>query len=63
MKDEKQFDINRETGKISALSSVEIEIDSSDYSRIIEQGKFTYSPFDKAFEWQTKTIEVKKKNK
>ena len=50
MKDEKQFDINRETAKISALSSVEIEIDSSDYSRIIEQGKFTYFPFDKAFE-------------
>ena len=50
MKDEKQFDINKETAKISALSSVEIEIDSSDYSRIIEQGKFTYSPFDKAFE-------------
>ena len=30
MRDEKQFDINRETAKISALSSVVIEINSSD---------------------------------
>ena len=54
MKDEKiQYDINREAGKISALSSVKIdkheyltgeEILQSDQSGITERAKFTYSP-------------------
>ena len=66
-KDEKlQYDINRETAKISALSSGKIdkyeyltgeEILPSNQQQIIEQPKFTYSPLGKAFEKQTKTIE------
>ena len=58
--DEKlQYNINRETAKISTLSSGKIdkykyltdeEILPSDQSRIIEQAKFTYSPLAKAFE-------------
>ena len=66
-KDEKlQYDINRETAKISALSSGKIdkyeyltgeEILPSNQQQIIEQAKFTYSPLGKAFEKQTKTIE------
>ena len=60
IKDEKlQHDINREATKISALSSGKIdkyeyltseEILPADQNRIIEQGKFTYSPLGKAFE-------------
>ena len=67
IKDEKlQYDINRETAKISSFSSGKIdtykyltgeEILPSDQSRIIEQAKFTYSPLSKAFEKQRKTIE------
>ena len=67
IKDEKlQYNVNRKTAKISALSSGKIdkykfltgeEILPSDQSRIIEQAKFTYSPLGKAFEKQTKTIE------
>ena len=66
VRDEKlQYDINREAAKISALSSGKIdkyeyltceEILSSNQQQIIEQTKFTYSPFGKAFEKQTKTI-------
>ena len=61
-----QYDINRETAKISALSSGEFdkyeyltgeEILPSNEQQIIEQAKFTYSPFGKAFEKQVKTIE------
>ena len=58
--DEKiQYDNYREAPKISVLSSGKIdkyayltgkEILLSDQSRIIEQAKFTYSSFDKAFE-------------
>ena len=69
IKDEKlQYDINRETAKISALSSGKIdkyeyltgeEILPSNQQQIIEQAKFTYSPLGKAFEKQTKTIEDK----
>ena len=65
-KDEKlQYDFNRETAKISALSSGKIDkyeyltgegILPSDQSRIIEQARFTYSPFGKSFEKQIKTI-------
>ena len=60
-----QYDINREAGKISALSSGKFdkyeyltgeEILASNQQQIIEQAKFTYSPLGKAFEKQTKTI-------
>ena len=67
IRDEKlQNDINRETAKISALSSGKIdkyeylngeEILPSTQQQIVEQVKFTYSPLGKAFEKQTKTIE------
>ena len=67
IKDENlQYDINRETAKISAVSSGKIdkyeyltgeEILPSHQQQIIEQAKFTYSPLGKAFEKQTKTIE------
>ena len=68
-KDERlQFYINREAIKISLLSSG--KIDKYEYltdlkreeilpykkRQIIEQTKFTYSPLEKAFEKQTKTI-------
>ena len=50
IKDEKlQYNINREAAKISALSS--------NQQQIIEQTKFTYSPLEKAFHEQIKTIE------
>ena len=61
-----QFDINREAAKISALSLNKIgkyeyltgeEILPSNQQQIIEQVKFTYSPLEKAFEKQIKTIE------
>ena len=65
--DEKlQYDINREAAKISAVSSGKIdkyeyltgeEILPSTQQQIIEQAKFTYSPLEKPFEKQTKTIE------
>ena len=67
IRDEKlQYDINRETSKISALSSGKIhkyeyltgeDILPSNQQQIIEQAKFTYSPLGKAFEKQIKTIE------
>ena len=73
IKDEKlHYDINREAAKISALSSGKIhkyeyltgeEILPSNQQQIIEQAKFTYSPLEKAFEKQTKTIEDQGKNK
>ena len=73
IKDEKlQYAINRETAKISALSSGKIdkyeyltgkEILPSDQNRIVEQAKFEYSPSGKVFEKQTKTIEEQGKNK
>ena len=61
-----QYDINREAAKISALSSGKIdkyeyltgeEILPSNQQQIIQQAKFTYSPFGKSFEKQIKTIE------
>ena len=65
--DEKlQYDINREAAKISALSPGKIlkyeyltgeDILPSNQQQIIEQTKFTYSPLEKAFEKQIKTIE------
>ena len=61
-----QYDINREAGKISALSSGKIdkyeyltgeEILPSIYQQqIIEQAKFTLSPLGKAFDKQAKEI-------
>ena len=66
-KDEKlQYDINRETAKVSALSSSKIdkyeyltgkEILPSDQSLMIKQTKFTYSPLSKALEKQINSIE------
>ena len=67
IRDEKlQYDINRETVKISALSSGKIhkyeyltgeDILASNQQQIIKQAKITYSPLGKAFEKQIKTIE------
>ena len=67
IKDEKlQYNINREAAKISALSSGKLhkyeyltgeDILPSNQQQIIEQTKFTYSPFGKAFDQQIKTIE------
>ena len=60
---EKQYDINREVGKLSPLSSDKIEkykyltgekILPFDQSRMIEQAKFTYSPLVKALAKQIK---------
>ena len=61
-----QYDINREPAKISSLSSGKIDkyecltdekILPSDQSRIIEQANCTYSPLNKPFKRQMKTIE------
>ena len=67
IRDEKrQYDINREAAKISALSSGKIhkyeyltggDILPSNQQQIIEQTKFSYSLLGKAFEKQVKTIE------
>ena len=67
IRDEKlQYDINRETAKISALSSCKIhkyeyltgeDILPSNQQQTKEQARFTYSPLGKAFEKQIKTIE------
>ena len=66
-RDEKlQYNINRKAVEMSALSSGKIdkyeyltgkEILPSNQQQIIEQAKFTYSLFGKAFEKQIKTIE------
>ena len=69
--EKRQYDINREAAKISALSSCKIdqyqyltdeEILPSNQKQIIEQAKFTYSLLGKDFEKQTKTIEDHVKN-
>ena len=67
IKDQKlQHDVRREAAKVSTLSSGKIdkyeyltseEILSFNQKQIKEQAKFTYSPLEKAFEKQTKTIE------
>ena len=67
IKDKKlQYDINRETAKISALSSGKIdkyeyltgeEILPSNQKQIIQQAKLDYSSLGKALEKQIKTIE------
>ena len=66
IRDEKlQYDINRKTVEISALTSGKIddqeyvtgkEILPSNQQQLIEQAKFTYSSLGKAFEKQIKTI-------
>ena len=73
IKDEKlQYDINREAAKISALLSGKLdkyeyltgeEILPSNQQQIIDQTKFTCSPLGKAFEKQTKKLNIKDKNK
>ena len=67
IEDEKlHYDINREAGRISALSSGKLdkyeyltgeEILPSHQRQIIQQARFTYSPLRKALEKQRKTIE------
>ena len=67
IRDEKlRYDINRETGKVLALSSGKIRkyeyLSSEDIlpfnqNQITEHARFTYSPLQKAFEKQKKTIE------
>ena len=61
-----QYDIDREVAKISTLTAGKIdkyeyptgaEILPSNQRQILEQAKFTYSPQEKAFEKQIKTIE------
>ena len=73
IRDEKlQYDINREAAKISALSSGKVhkyeylsgeDILLSNQQQIIEQARYTYCPLGKAFEKQTKKLEIKEKNK
>ena len=72
IRDEKlQYDINREAAKISALSSDKIhkyeyltgeDILRSNQQQVMEQAKFTYSPLEKAFEKQIKSIEDQGEN-
>ena len=72
IRDEKQYDINREAAKMSAISSGEIhkyeyltgeDILPSNQQLIIEQAKFTYSALGKAFEKQIKQLKIKVKSK
>ena len=70
IRDEKlQYDINRETAKISASSSGMYEylpgedILPSNQQKIIEQAKFTYSPLGKAFKTKQKQLKIREKNK
>ena len=65
-----QYDVNRESTKISVLSSGKIdkyeyltgeEILPSNQKQMIEQAKFTYSPLGKAFEKQIKTMKDERK--
>ena len=67
IRDEKiQYYINREAAKISSLSSSKVDKNEylpgeetlpPDKARVIEQAKFIYTPWGKAFEKETKTIE------
>ena len=63
--EKRQYNINRQAAKISALSSGKVDqyeyltgdkILPSNQQQIIEQAKFTYSALGKALEKQTKTI-------
>ena len=72
IRDEKlRCDINREAAKISTLSSGKIhkyeyltgeDILPSKQQQIIEQARFTYSPWGKAFEKEVKAIEDQGEN-
>ena len=72
IRDEKlRCDINREAAKISTLSSGKIhkyeyltgeDILPSKQQQIIEQARFTYSPWGKTFEKEVKAIEVQGEN-
>ena len=64
--EKRQYDVNREAAKISALSQGKIykyeyltgeDILPSNQQQLIEQTKFTYSPWGKTFEKQIKTNE------
>ena len=73
IEDEKlKYDINREAGKISALSSGKIdkyeyltgeEILSPNQQQIIEQAKFTYSPLGNKQKNKQKILKIKDKSK
>ena len=67
-----QYDINRETAKISALSSGKFdkyeyltseEILPFNKQQIIEQAKFTYFPLEKLLKNKPKLLKIKEKNK
>ena len=67
-----QYGINREAAKIWKLSSGKSDKDEYltgdkilplDERRVIDQAKFPYSHWGKAFEKQTKMIEERRKNK
>ena len=71
-KEKLQYDINREAGKISALSSNEIdkygylsgeEMLPSNQRKMIEQTKLTDSYLEKVLEKQTKTMTLTQKQK
>ena len=70
-KEKLHFDFNRETAKISALSSGKLkkyeyltgeEKFLSNQKQITEKANFIYYPLGKAFEKQTKAIEDQGKN-
>ena len=70
--EKKQYDINREAAKISALSSGKIhkyeyrtgeDILPSNQQQIIEKAKFTYSFLGKTFEKKPKQLKIRVKNK
>ena len=71
IRDEKlQYNINRETAKISALSSGKIdkyeyltgeEILPSNQQQIIDQAKFTYSPLGKVLKNSQKQLKIRRK--
>ena len=73
IRDEKLlYDIYREAVKISTLSSGKTdkyeyltgeELLPSNQQQIIEQAKFTYSPFRKAFKKQAKQLKIKENHK
>ena len=70
--DKLQYDISIEDAKISTLSSGKIgmyeyltgeEILPSNQKQIIEQAKFTYSPWKKLLKNKQKQLKIKEKNK
>ena len=63
-----KYDIHRQAAKISDnIGKYEYltgeERLASNQNRIRKQAKFTYSPLGKAFEKQTKQLNIKEKNK